>query len=170
MPEELTFLCDAMLGGLARWLRAAGHRALFDVHARDGALVRRALEEGRCLLTSDSGIMERYAVAQGIVRCVFVPRGLSPLEQLAHVMAALDLPLRQPRCMDCGGRLADVPLEEVAEQVPRKVQKVCSRFFRCDGCCKVYWRGTHWESIRRQLGRARQLAGAHRGRAGPCGR
>ncbi len=150
-----------MLGGLARWLRAAGYRAEFDVHIADGELVRRAVEEGLCLLTSDSGVMERYAVSRGLARTVFVPIGLTPIGQLGHVMRALDLPLREPRCMLCGGRLRDVPLDEVREHVPTKVRRVCSRFFRCEGCRKVYWRGRHWEDIRRRLGRAERANGEH---------
>jgi uncharacterized protein with PIN domain len=152
------FLCDAMLGGLARWLRAAGYSAAFDVHVRDGELVRRALEQRLCLLTSDSGVMERYAVSEGLVRAVFVPMGLSPLEQLGHVMRALGLALRESLCMDCGGRLEGVALEAVSRDVPPKVREACDRFFRCEGCGKVYWRGTHWDDIRRRLRRAADSA------------
>lgn len=151
MSADCRFICDAMLGGLARWLRAAGYPAAFDVHIRDAELVRRAYEEDLCLLTSDGDILEHYAVAEGLVEYVFVPLGLSPVGQLRHVMQELGLDLREPRCMECGGRLAELPLEEVAEQVPEKVKRSCSRFFRCEGCQKVYWRGTHWEDIRRRL-------------------
>jgi len=152
-------MCDAMLGGLARWLRAAGYDAWFDVHARDGELVRRALEEHRWLLTSDSGILERFAVSEGLVRCVFVPPGLSTIQQLSHVMRALDLKLRDSRCMDCGGELIEAAAVEVEGQVPKRVQDLGVRFYRCAGCAKVYWRGTHWESIQERLRHAMQLAG-----------
>jgi uncharacterized protein with PIN domain len=155
-----------MLGGLARWLRAAGYSAWFDVQVRDGELVRRALEEARCLLTSDSGIMERYAVSEGVVRCEFVPLGLSTVEQLAHVMVALSLSVRASRCMDCDGELRETPLAEVARQVPAKVRDACSRFFRCAGCGKVYWHGTHWESISERLKKAQELAASRQGPAG----
>ncbi len=143
-----------MLGGLARWLRAAGYSADFDVHIRDGELVRRAVDEGLYLLTSDSGVMERYAVSTGLARTVFVPMGLTPIEQLGHVIRTLRLPLRDSRCMLCDGRLEDVALGQVRPHVPAKVQQVCRRFFRCTGCGKVYWRGRHWDDIRRRLGEA----------------
>ena len=154
------FLCDAMLGGLARWLRAAGYDASFDVRARDGDLVRRALEASRWLLTSDSGILERYAVSEGLVRCLFVPRGLPTLGQLAHVMAALKLEPRDSRCMGCGGELQAVALGQVARQVPPKVREARSEFFRCAGCGHVYWRGTHWQSIQRRLRQAMEMGSA----------
>ncbi|MFO7958862.1 MAG: Mut7-C RNAse domain-containing protein [Candidatus Brocadiia bacterium] len=163
MEDEPRFFCDAMLGGLARWLRAAGYTARFDVHIADGELVRRCLQEGYVLLSSDSGLLERYALTEGLVDYVFVPQGLSPIEQLAHVMGQLDLPLKQPRCMDCGDELEEVDLPEVRERVPPKVRARMERFFRCAGCGKVYWRGTHWESIRRKLRKAVQAASGDRG-------
>lgn len=162
MAQPLRFSCDAMLGGLARWLRAAGYEAWFNVHVGDGELVRRALEEGTCLVTSDSGIMERYAVREGLVCAVYLPPGLGPLEQLARVLARLGLPLREPRCMDCGGRLLPVARAEVADQVPPGARRAYEQFFRCAGCGKVFWRGTHWESIRGKLARAARAA-ARRG-------
>ncbi len=154
------FVCDAMLGGLARWLRAAGYSAVFDVHFTDGELVRRALREGEVLLTSDSGIMERYAVTQGLARVVFVPRGLSVIAQLAHVIGVLRLALRPSRCMDCNGVLEAVAVQDVADRVPEKVRRCCTEFFLCEGCGKVLWHGTHWSSISRRLKAAEGVAGA----------
>jgi len=152
------FICDAMLGGLAKWLRAAGYSAEFDIHIQDGEIVRRCLAEGKIVLTSDSRIMDRYAVAHGLVGSVFIPRKLSPVEQLGHVMKVLGLPLRPSRCMECNGQLVDVSPEDVGDEVPPKVLRWCKRFFRCSGCGKVFWRGTHWRSISKQLRQARALA------------
>lgn len=164
---EHRFLCDAMLGGLAKWLRAARYSAEFDVKIKDGALVRRALEENKVVLTSDSGILERYAVEQELVNTVFVPLGLSPVEQLAYVMGEMDLGLHESRCMQCNGKLERVPLDAVRDHVPEKVQEYCDEFFRCSQCKKVYWHGTHWTSIERRLKQAvRQARNWPEGQAG----
>jgi hypothetical protein len=152
-----------MLGGLARWLRAAGYSAEFNVHFADGEIVRRAVTEHRVLLTSDSGIMQRYAVEEGLARTVFVPRGLSVVSQLACVLAEMDLPLRPSRCMDCDGVLRPVTPEEVGERAPQKVLQRCRSFFVCESCGKLLWHGTHWLSISSRLreaqGEARELRG-----------
>jgi len=37
--REWTFFCDAMLGGLARWLRAAGYDAEYEYGIDDGGHV-----------------------------------------------------------------------------------------------------------------------------------
>src|SRR4051812_32005467 len=100
-----SFLCDAMLGGLARWLRAAGYDAEFDPHIDDGSLVRRAAAGGQIVLSSDSGIFERTVVRTASVRALYVPRGQDKLAQLRFVLRAFELPVCEPRCMTCGGAL-----------------------------------------------------------------
>ena len=56
----MKFLCDEMLRGLARWLRAAGYdTAVAEVGERDGALLARAVAEGRLLVTRDREMNER---------------------------------------------------------------------------------------------------------------
>jgi hypothetical protein len=152
------FVCDAMLGGLARWLRAAGYSAEFNVRAADGEIVRKSVEEAKILVTSDSGIMERYAVEEGLARTIFIPPGLSVVAQLARVLGELGLTLRPSRCMDCNGTLRPTALDEVAEDVPDKVRRWCDRFFVCEGCGKVLWHGTHWLSISSRLLQAQQQA------------
>ena len=54
MPESEPpplFLCDAMLGGLARWLRGAGYDARFQYGIDDRDLIRLARETGGTLLS-----------------------------------------------------------------------------------------------------------------------
>ena len=60
------FLCDAMLGGLARWLRAAGYDASWNLAILDRDLLLLAEREGRLLLTSDTGIIKVTRVRDGL--------------------------------------------------------------------------------------------------------
>ena len=66
------FYCDAMLGGLARWLRAAGYDAAFEYGIDDSELLRRAQQTGAVLLSSDAPMFERNVIRGGTVRAVFV--------------------------------------------------------------------------------------------------
>src|SRR5262245_33952175 len=102
------FACDAMLGGLARWLRAAGYDASWHEGIADPELVRLAHAEGRTVLSSDGDVFEFALVRDGVVPSLFVPRGLAVQDQLAHVLRSFGLPLREPRCMACGGELAEL--------------------------------------------------------------
>lgn len=142
-----TFFCDAMLGGLARWLRALGYEALFVDGIDDAALVDRAAALGAILLSSDQPLFNRKRVTSGEVRALFVPRHAPVVDQAVFVLSALKLGVRDVRCMDCGGALEQVPREEVARVVPAGALAAFDTFFRCTRCAHVYWHGTHWTRI-----------------------
>lgn len=148
------FACDAMHGGLARWLRAAGYDATWSYGIDDGVLLQEAEQEGRIVVTSDSGILLRRRVTQGAVIVQFVPRGLSVDRQLAHVASELGLTRRDARCMKCGGALCAIPKESVAGEAPPKAYAWVDQFWRCSRCAALLWRGTHWLEIERRLAAA----------------
>jgi uncharacterized protein with PIN domain len=146
--------CDAMLGGLARWLRAAGHDTFWQEGIDDGELIRLARAEGRTVLSSDDDIFAYALVRDGVVPALFVPRGLGIQEQLVHVMRQLSLSLREPRCMVCGGELTEVGKEAVAGRVPPRSLAFHDRFSECRSCRHVFWHGTHWRDIKERLRQA----------------
>ncbi|MEM3712601.1 MAG: Mut7-C RNAse domain-containing protein, partial [Thermoproteota archaeon] len=50
------------------------------------------------------------------------------------------------------GELKTVGFDEVSNTlgfIPRGVEK----FWKCKSCGKVYWRGSHWRNITRQISR-----------------
>src|SRR5205085_2709430 len=154
MPDaapELVFACDAMLGGLARWLRAAGYDASWHDGIPDPELVRLGRDEGRVVLSSDDDILGYALVRDGVVPFLFVPRGLDVQGQLAHVLRELDLPLLDPRCMGCGGELADLPKDEAAGRVPPRSLAAHDRFWACVRCGRAFWHGMHWERVAERL-------------------
>jgi uncharacterized protein with PIN domain len=145
------FACDAMLGGLARWLRAAGYDASWRAGIDDWDLVRQAQREGRVLLSSDTGIFRIGIVRDGEVPALFVPHGLDKAGQLGWVLQQLTLSPREPRCMACGGPLTSRGREEVRGRVPEKTFAWLERFEECGRCGRVFWQGTHWQRIAEQL-------------------
>jgi uncharacterized protein len=152
---SVRFLCDAMLGGLAKWLRAAGYDTYYarqGTDVSDGTLTSKALEEGRVLLTSDGGFLERKPVRDGSVGFLRVPP-LPLEEQLGFVVDHFDLDRRQSRCMECNGELKVVPPVAVAGRVPRGVIRDQKEFFLCEGCGRVFWHGSHWDRITGRLSR-----------------
>ncbi|HYE05351.1 MAG TPA: Mut7-C RNAse domain-containing protein [Planctomycetota bacterium] len=145
------FSCDAMLGGLARWLRVAGHDATWHPGIADAALVRLAREQRRILLSCDGGIFTRADVAAGDPPSLRVRQDIGPVAQLLEVVAALDLRLGDPRCMTCGGELSAVAKEAVRDRVPPTTFAVTDRFWECTGCSRLLWRGAHWRRIEQAL-------------------
>jgi uncharacterized protein with PIN domain len=148
------FACDAMLGGLARWLRAAGYDACWSADVGDRELVELARREGRVLLTSDTGILLYGVVRDGVVPALLIPHRLGKEEQLAFVLSRLGLAARDPRCMACGGELVEVPREQVRDRVPPRSFAWLDRFWECDRCRQLFWQGSHWQRIAARLEQA----------------
>ena len=150
-PTQNTFACDAMLGGLARWLRAAGYDASWKADIDDWELIRVARYEERILLTSDTGIFRRGVIRDGEIPALFVPHNLTIQEQLSFVLKQLNLPLLKPRCMACGGGLLEVARDQAEGRVPPRSFAWLNQFWECDRCRRVFWPGTHWQRITDQL-------------------
>lgn len=140
-----------MLGGLARWLRAAGYDASWRPGIADRDLVQLSRQEGRILLTSDLGITQYALIRDGHLPAVWIPHRLSIREQLAHVLGKLSLPLAAPRCMACGGVLQEADRERVRGRVPPRSYAWRQQFWECSRCQQVFWRGTHWARIEAEL-------------------
>jgi len=139
------FLCDAMLGSLARWLRFFGYDAAFLGPDKDDSEVAEAARvEGRWLLTRD-----RELATVG-PRTMLI-RSEDVESQLVEVFSRLGLfpapDLGGSRCSECNGELEPVDRGAVRDEVPPYVLGTAERFRRCRGCGRVYWPGTHTERI-----------------------
>jgi len=146
------FLCDPSLGGLARWLRAAGYEARDAPGAE--ALAQAARDPSAVLLTTDSALLERRLVrdAQGLV--LWLPSALTMREQLAMVLRDLGLRPREARCMACGGALVQARKEDVRGRIPPRTALWKDEYFLCAECDRLFWQGTHWERIAAALAAA----------------
>ncbi|NOZ96086.1 MAG: hypothetical protein GXP47_15305 [Acidobacteria bacterium] len=147
------FLCDAMLGSLARWLRLFGYDAELS-GAPDAELAERARREERWLLTRD-----RELASVGPRSLLVRSDGLE--EQLVEVFRRLGVTpvasLSSARCSRCNGVLADLDRGDAEGVVPPHVARTAPRFRRCTSCGAVYWPGSHTERI---LARLRRVAEA----------
>jgi hypothetical protein len=146
-----SFLCDPSLGGLARWLRAAGYGAFVDEQVPGHRLPDEAHRRGQVLLTTEAEVLLRRLVVTGALVVVWVPSALTMKEQLGMVMRDLGLERRETRCMACGGELVATPKDEVFSRIPPRTAKWLDEYFVCAGCDRLFWRGTHWERIVRTL-------------------
>lgn len=141
------FACDAMLCGLARWLRAYGYDATWTYGIADADLLAAARAEQRLVLSADRGIFHRRAVRRGDPPALYVPNAAPPLAQLQQVVTTERLARRAPRCMRCGGELAAADKDSVAGEVPPRTLAWIDRYDRCQRCRALYWRGTHFPRI-----------------------
>jgi uncharacterized protein len=149
--ESIHFLCDAGLGGLARWLRAAGYEAAWEPGIDDDRLLREARSRRATIVTTDAMLMERRLLRDRIIPAFWLPPTLRIPEQLALVFREFGLALRAPRCMTCGGDLRRVSKEALKERIPPKTYRWLDDYFVCDRCDKLFWHGTHWRRIMEKL-------------------
>jgi uncharacterized protein with PIN domain/sulfur carrier protein ThiS len=141
------FIVDVHLGKLARLLRMFGFDATFAEGLDDEALANVSRQEGRIILTRDRGLLKRRIVTHG-----YVVRSSSPRAQLSEILDRFDLLGKVKlfsRCMACNAELAKVPKDSVLSEIPPLVAKTYDEFSRCPSCARVFWRGTHWERMRK---------------------
>ncbi len=146
-PTPDLFLCDAGLGGLARWLRAAGYEAAWQPDIADDELLRQARALPATVLTTDGMLMERRLLRDRIIPAFWLPPTLRIPEQLALVFREFGLTVRSPRCMSCGGELRRGSKEDLRERIPPRTYRWLDEFFVCGRCGKLFWHGTHWNRI-----------------------
>jgi len=143
--RETRFEVDVHLGRLARLLRMMGFDTAYGTSRTDEAIVASAARERRIVLSRDRGLMKRRLVTHG-----YLVRSLVPREQLEEVLARFDLAGQVrlfSRCLDCNAPLAGVSRVSVLDALPPVVAELCREFSRCPRCGKVFWRGTHWETM-----------------------
>jgi uncharacterized protein with PIN domain len=152
----LRLLCDEMLRGLGRWLRAAGHDTLI---ARAGTadldLLAFARAEGRILLTCDRELARLAGDDPQVVA----------LATEAPDAAAGELSARLPidwlaapfsrRLLD-NAALRPASAQQAAN-VPEATRAGEGPLLACPECGRVYWPGSHVRRMRARLERWQRL-------------
>lgn len=145
--EKPRFVADHMLGSLAKWLRMMGYDTVYDKTLDDKAISAAARAEGRFVLTRDKELARE-------------PGALMVEDdqldgQLTAVKARFGLSFDEDaiRCTACNGELAELPKDQAKGAVPEGAFAVNDKFWKCSGCGKVYWRGSHWRGIMERLGK-----------------
>jgi uncharacterized protein with PIN domain len=144
----MRFVCDAMLGTLATYLRMCGHDTAYaldrDVEDAD-RVAELARREGRTLLTRNRSLAAREAEA-----ILVEPHEVE--DQLAVLVDAgidLSLPEEPARCSVCNGSLVRVDAtERTPEYAPAPDRDAV---WRCPDCGQHFWRGSHWDDVAETL-------------------
>ena len=150
---EISFIADSNVGKLARWLRMMGYDTLFFNNIDDSRLIHVALKERRVILTKDTQIIRRRIVTSGQLKVILIESDDSK-EQLRQVVKelGLDCHFRQfTRCLECNQSLVPRSKEEVKELVPPYVFQTQTQYVQCPSCLRLYWQGTHWQRMKREL-------------------
>ncbi len=146
----MRFIADTMLGTLAKWLRAMGFDVVYARDMADDEILRFAAAEDRIVISRDRQLC---ASREGSVL-------LSSIDLDSQILSVLKLfpadeKLFLSRCLVCNFQLAEAARTEAYDKVPENVLERHDRFWRCPGCGKFYWAGTHYEAMMRK---ARELS------------
>jgi len=143
--RHTTFVADVHLRRLARFLRLLGFDVLHSNAFEDDELVNLSVDQRRILLTRD-----RQLLKHGRLTHATWIRSTDPIEQAREVVRRFDLRgSARPfsRCPACNGLLQSVDKAAVADEIPPKTARWLDEYVRCDGCGKLYWRGTHFARL-----------------------
>jgi uncharacterized protein with PIN domain len=144
----MRLLCDTMLGRLTTFLRILGiDTSLLDTKIFEDK-IEKAREEGRVFLTRDSRVLRM----KNMPPYLFIKSNF-PEVQLFEVLDGLRIELRGytpfSLCLNCNTPLVMVEREEVKDKVPDYVYNTQNSFSRCPACNSIYWKGTHYERMKK---------------------
>ena len=149
--EARRLLCDSMLARLGRCLRAAGYDTEIAAPSEhDGALLERAIQEDRLLLTCDRGITERRKASGRVV--VLPSNGLHRTARTLTSRLQIDWLLRPfSRCLVDNSSLRPANTEELC-RLPERARAIGNKdVFICPLCDRIYWPGSHVRRMYEQL-------------------
>ena len=151
--EEIdrTFLCDGMLGRLARWLRLLGYDAIYFNTPFKKEFIEKARAEERIILSKCIRLDEVKRAK------VFIIHTESIIEQLKEVIKGLRLKLDDraffSRCSFCNLPLKKIEGEKIKEKVPSSIYRTMAKFTACNNCQRIFWQGSHWQRMKEKLER-----------------
>jgi uncharacterized protein with PIN domain len=145
-----SFICDEMLKKLARWLRIMGYDVIDPVVAKDSEMVQISEITHRTVLTRDKDLSNSKHI--DALRILSDELDLQIIEVLDRYPLSRYRPGRT-RCPICNGDLLSRPTADIHRcwnpqtPIPQDIIKEHPLVYECGGCGKVYWTGSHWNSI-----------------------
>jgi uncharacterized protein with PIN domain len=150
-------LCDEMLRGLGRWLRAAGYDTVIASGGLpDRALAARCAEEDRVLLTKDRHLAATVARTAPVV--LLPGDGIDETARALRI--ALDVDWQYApftRCIVDNRPLEAAP-SNLEARVPERSRSAGGSLRVCPKCGRLYWPGGHVRRMQQRLAAWQQEA------------
>jgi len=147
----MKFLCDQMLGSLAKWLRLIGFDTFYaNAEMNDDELIEVAKKEDRIVITRDEELIVRIKKQKLPIAEI---NTTDVDEQLKIVLKNVSIDQKNvlSRCSVCNNKLDEIEKKDVQGKVPERVFKNNERFWFCKRCDKIYWMGTHYDKITNKI-------------------
>lgn len=131
------FLLDASLERLARDLRMLGFDALVQDETSHEELAALAEAEGRALLADTVQAKGKAEQLREV------------LERYSLVETAREGKGFLTRCLQCNSTILPAHPHQVAHLVSGDILTRFDHFFFCPRCERAYWKGSHWDRMRK---------------------
>jgi hypothetical protein len=147
--ESLKFIVDVNVIRLGRLLILSGFDVCCSSSYSDADIADIADIESRIVLTRDTGLLKRSKI-------IFAKRIRAdlPYDQLAETVSFFGLHRSIAffsRCSQCNCRLVSVAKEDVLHVLEPRTKAYFHTFFQCPQCKKVFWKGSHFDTIAKRL-------------------
>jgi uncharacterized protein with PIN domain len=147
------FIITEELGKLAKWLRILGYDSVYHDKKDTAGLVIQALRDERILITRSPALTKYKGIKAVVVKSDHAE------EQVEQVIRELKLTVDEgllfQRCVECNTPLESIMKEKVKGKVPEYVFETQGSFKRCPQCEKIFWKGTHWDMVKKWMEKAR---------------
>ena len=130
-----------------------GFDTIYNNTFTDEEIIEISLNEKRTILTKDTGILKRNEVTHAAY--VY---GTNPENQLINVVKRFDLKrlIKEfTRCMECNSELLKTDKETIKDKIPPKVKTYQNEFYICNGCKRIYWKGSHFQNMNKLIEKIR---------------
>lgn len=147
----MKFLCDQMLGTLAKWLRIYGFDTFYATSTiSDDKIIMIAQKEDRCLITRDKELT--FKCKKENISVLYL-KVVNLDEQLSLVLQNLLVDKNKflTRCIICNSVLDKINKDDIKNKVPIKVFQNHEKFWFCKKCNKIYWKGSHYDKMIQKL-------------------
>ena len=147
--RKLKFICDVHLGRLAKYLRMLGLDTLYENDYNNTEMIQLSNTQNRILLTRDKNFLLNKKITRR-----YIVKQPEPDDQLYDVLDFFDLKnhlMPLSRCLECNGVVTPVARESVKERVDKDIFIKNSAFSECTGCGKIYWKGSHYDSMMQRI-------------------
>ena len=143
----MKFLCDQMLGTLAKWLRILGFDTYYTNNLTDDLeVIKIAKKEKRILLTMDKNFIYQ-ARRENISVIEISTTELDEQLKIALENVEINQDLILTRCLICNSTLNYIKKNDVKAKIPDRVFESNDKFWYCKNCNKIYWKGTHYDKM-----------------------
>jgi uncharacterized protein with PIN domain len=147
----MKFLCDQMLGTLAKWLRIYGFDTFYaNSIISDDEIILISKKDDRCLITRDKELAFRCKRENIKIKHI---KAVNLDEQINLVLHDLEIDKDKilSRCLVCNSEVIKIKKETIKDKVPIKVFQKHKKFWFCKKCNKIYWKGSHYDKMLQKI-------------------